>query len=267
MPQQPCARASVILCGAAELRCRGSGRVYEIARGGAQPSPAERQAHAGGGVGAKSIRRSAGRLSGPAHRRTVHEPALLRRGVRATNDVTAIFDTPTLVEIWCAAPYLRDRSAATLRDVRTTANRGDRHGRISHLTARQIDDLVEIWRAAPYLRDRSAATLRDVRTTANRGDRHGRISHLTARQIDDLVEIWRAAPYLRDRSAATLRDVRTTANRGDRHGRISHLTARQIDDLVEIWRAAPYLRDGSAATLRDVRTTANRGDRTTKYRT
>ena len=53
------------------------------------------------------------------------------------------FDTPTLVEIWRTAPYLHDGSAATMRDVLTTANRHDQHGKTSHLTADQINDLIE----------------------------------------------------------------------------------------------------------------------------
>ncbi len=53
------------------------------------------------------------------------------------------FDTPTLVEIWRTAPYLHDGSAATLRDVLTTANPNDQHGKTSHLTADEINDLVE----------------------------------------------------------------------------------------------------------------------------
>ena len=52
------------------------------------------------------------------------------------------FDTPTLVECWRTAPYLHDGSAATMREVLTTANRNDRHGKTSHLTDRQIEDLV-----------------------------------------------------------------------------------------------------------------------------
>jgi YVTN family beta-propeller protein len=51
-------------------------------------------------------------------------------------------DTPTLIEIWRTAPYLHDGSAATLRDVLTTANANDRHGKTSHLRSSQIDDLV-----------------------------------------------------------------------------------------------------------------------------
>jgi len=53
------------------------------------------------------------------------------------------FDTPTLVEIWRTAPYLHDGSAATLRDMLTTANPHDQHGKTSHLTADQINDLIE----------------------------------------------------------------------------------------------------------------------------
>jgi cytochrome c peroxidase len=53
------------------------------------------------------------------------------------------FDTPTLIEVWRTAPYLHDGSAATMRDVLTTANKDDRHGRTSQLTPQEIDDLAE----------------------------------------------------------------------------------------------------------------------------
>jgi YVTN family beta-propeller protein len=53
------------------------------------------------------------------------------------------FDTPTLVELWRTSPYLHDGSAIALRDVLTTANQNDQHGRTSHLTADQINDLIE----------------------------------------------------------------------------------------------------------------------------
>jgi YVTN family beta-propeller protein len=52
------------------------------------------------------------------------------------------FDNPTLVEVWRTAPYLHDGSAASMRDVLTTRNRGDRHGKTSHLTTEQINDLI-----------------------------------------------------------------------------------------------------------------------------
>ena len=53
------------------------------------------------------------------------------------------FDTPTLRELWRTPPYLHDGSAATLRDVVTARNPKDEHGKTSHLTPQQIDDLVQ----------------------------------------------------------------------------------------------------------------------------
>ena len=53
------------------------------------------------------------------------------------------FDTTVLVELWRSAPYLHDGSAATLREMLTTQNRSDLHGRTSHLTEQAIDELVE----------------------------------------------------------------------------------------------------------------------------
>ena len=52
------------------------------------------------------------------------------------------FYTPTLVEVWRTAPYLHDGSAATMRDVLTTCNHNDQHGKTSHLTEQQIEDLA-----------------------------------------------------------------------------------------------------------------------------
>jgi YVTN family beta-propeller protein len=52
------------------------------------------------------------------------------------------FDTPTLAEVWRSGPYLHDGSAATIRDVVTTRNSNDRHGNVSQLTQKEIDDLV-----------------------------------------------------------------------------------------------------------------------------
>lgn len=53
------------------------------------------------------------------------------------------FDTPTLVEVWRTAPYLYDGRAATVKDVLTVCNPGDKHGETSKLSAEQIDDLAE----------------------------------------------------------------------------------------------------------------------------
>jgi len=53
------------------------------------------------------------------------------------------FDTPTLVEVWRTAPYLHDGRAATIREVLTVYNPGDKHGTTSGLSEKQIDNLVE----------------------------------------------------------------------------------------------------------------------------
>lgn len=52
-------------------------------------------------------------------------------------------DTPTLRGLWNTAPYLHDGSAATLKDVLTTANPGGAHGNVLSLTPAQIDQVVE----------------------------------------------------------------------------------------------------------------------------
>lgn len=77
-----------------------------------------------------------------------HKPPLFTNlksydvGTRAPSDNASVFDTPTLVECWRTAPYLHDGSAATMRDVLTSSNRQDKHGKTSHLTPAQIDDLA-----------------------------------------------------------------------------------------------------------------------------
>ena len=60
------------------------------------------------------------------------------------------FDTPTLLGVYRTAPYLHDGKAATLQDVLTIYNKGDRHGRTSHLSAAEVSDLVEFLKALPY---------------------------------------------------------------------------------------------------------------------
>jgi cytochrome c peroxidase len=57
------------------------------------------------------------------------------------------FDTPALRGIAESAPYLHDGSAASLTDVLTTRNRGDRHGHTSQLSPTEIADLVEFLRS------------------------------------------------------------------------------------------------------------------------
>ena len=52
------------------------------------------------------------------------------------------FDTPSLRGIWHTAPYLHDGRAPTLRDVLTTHNPTDRHGRTAHLSEAELQDLM-----------------------------------------------------------------------------------------------------------------------------
>lgn len=63
-------------------------------------------------------------------------------GTQQRRKEESTFDTPTLVEAWRTAPYLHDGSAATMRDVFTKRNREDRHGKTSHLSEQQLNDLV-----------------------------------------------------------------------------------------------------------------------------
>ena len=60
------------------------------------------------------------------------------------------YDTPTLLSIYRSAPYLHDGSAPTLRDVLTTQNKADKHGKTSHLKTGEIDDLVAFLQSLPY---------------------------------------------------------------------------------------------------------------------
>jgi YVTN family beta-propeller protein len=60
------------------------------------------------------------------------------------------YDTPTLLGIYRTAPYLHDGKARTLREVLTTSNKEDRHGRTSPLKAAEVDDLVAFLKSLPY---------------------------------------------------------------------------------------------------------------------
>lgn len=60
------------------------------------------------------------------------------------------FDTPTLLGVYRTAPYLHHGMAKTLRDVLTTYNSDDRHGKTSHLSAEEVDALVEFLKSLPY---------------------------------------------------------------------------------------------------------------------
>lgn len=60
------------------------------------------------------------------------------------------YDTPTLLGVYRTAPYLHHGKAKTLRDVLTTCNKNDKHGKTSHLTPKEIDDLVAFLKSLPY---------------------------------------------------------------------------------------------------------------------
>lgn len=60
------------------------------------------------------------------------------------------YDTPTLLGAYRTAPYLHHGTAKTLRDVLTTCNKGDKHGKTSHLKPADIDDLVAFLKSLPY---------------------------------------------------------------------------------------------------------------------
>jgi len=51
-------------------------------------------------------------------------------------------DTPTLKGVWETGPYLHDGSAPTVMEVLTAANAGDRHGKTSHLSVLEKDNLA-----------------------------------------------------------------------------------------------------------------------------
>jgi len=65
------------------------------------------------------------------------------KGVRDLAADSPEFYTTTLADVWRTAPYLHDGSAATVKDVLTTKNVGDKHGQTSTLTAAEIDDLAQ----------------------------------------------------------------------------------------------------------------------------
>ncbi len=67
-----------------------------------------------------------------------------------TEKIGPKYDTPTLLGIYRAAPYLHHGKAQTLHDVLTTFNKGDKHGKTSQLKKEEIDDLVDFLKALPY---------------------------------------------------------------------------------------------------------------------
>jgi hypothetical protein len=69
-----------------------------------------------------------------------------------TEKIGPKYDTPTLLGVYRTAPYLHNGKAATLRDVLTTCNPGDKHGKTSHLKPAEVDAVVEFLKSLPYER-------------------------------------------------------------------------------------------------------------------
>ncbi|MCX5770545.1 MAG: c-type cytochrome, partial [Candidatus Hydrogenedentes bacterium] len=64
-------------------------------------------------------------------------------GMGLYSDAGQPFDTPTLIEVWRTAPYLHDGRAATIHDMLTIHNPGDKHGKTSNLTEQELNDLAQ----------------------------------------------------------------------------------------------------------------------------
>jgi len=92
----------------------------------------------------------------PADKLTLHDVGT------GTADSTELmgprYDTPTLLGIYRSAPYLHHGRAATLHDVLTTENPADQHGKTSHLSTSEINDLVEFLKALPFENPEPPAT-------------------------------------------------------------------------------------------------------------
>jgi len=63
-------------------------------------------------------------------------------GVLSENEPDGRYVTPMLIEAYQTAPYLHDGRALTLKDVVTTFNQEDKHGKTNGLSPQEIDDLV-----------------------------------------------------------------------------------------------------------------------------
>lgn len=64
-------------------------------------------------------------------------------GTQVAADESGRFDTPALAELWRTAPYLHHGRAATLRQILTTMNPNDKHGKTSHLSDDELNALIE----------------------------------------------------------------------------------------------------------------------------
>jgi YVTN family beta-propeller protein len=71
-------------------------------------------------------------------------------GDHPAEKIGPLYDTPTLLGVYRQGPYLHDGRASTLTDVLTTCNKGDKHGKTSHLKPAEVSDLVEFLKALPF---------------------------------------------------------------------------------------------------------------------
>lgn len=60
------------------------------------------------------------------------------------------YDTPTLLRCYRNLSYLHHGKAKTLKEVLTTQNHGDQHGKTTQLSAGEIDDLIAYLKSLPY---------------------------------------------------------------------------------------------------------------------
>ena len=93
--------------------------------------------------------------SGPFYTDSQPRPMLLTHDVGTgtidpSEKMGPAYDTPMLLGLYRSAPYLHHGKAASLLEVLTTYNAGDRHGTTSHLDKQQLADLAEFLRALPY---------------------------------------------------------------------------------------------------------------------
>ncbi|QEL13513.1 c-type cytochrome [Limnoglobus roseus] len=71
-------------------------------------------------------------------------------GDHAAEKIGPMYDTPTLLGVYRQGPYLHDGRAVTLKDVLTTCNPSDKHGRTSQLKPTEVDDVVSFLKSLPY---------------------------------------------------------------------------------------------------------------------
>jgi cytochrome c peroxidase len=64
-------------------------------------------------------------------------------GTRKPNERGALFDTPTLIEVWRTAPYLHDGRYTTIEELLVEGRHGLKRVRGDDLSEEQIDDLVQ----------------------------------------------------------------------------------------------------------------------------